>query len=344
MRILIYSPAFYPSIGGIETLVDILAREFVRQGHAVKLVSQVPGDDSMKPFPFQIIRRPGPRELLSLTEWCDVFFQPQMSLKGLWPLLLARKPWVVAHNAWYERADASLGWQDYLKHFCVQFATGISVSDAVAAHVMTQSQVIPNTYREDVFRLIPEVPRDKDLVFLGRLVSAKGVDLLLDSLAELKRDGLTPGLTVIGEGPEEKNLLDQAKQLGIEDQVAFAGAKFDEELARMLNAHRILVVPSRWQEPFGIVALEGIACGCVVVGSQGGGLRDAIGRCGVTFPNGDAAALTGALANVLSSADELDAYREHAESHLARHNTEKIAGEYLKVFTRAIGMKISSSS
>jgi glycosyltransferase involved in cell wall biosynthesis len=260
-----------------------------------------------------------------------------MSLKGLWPLLMTRKPWVVAHNAWYERADASLGWQDYLKHFCAQFATGISVSEAVAAHVMTPSQVIPNTYREEVFRLIPEVPREKDLVFLGRLVSAKGVDLLLDSLAELKRRGITPGLTVIGEGPEEENLREQSQRLGLEAQIVFAGAKFDDELARMLNAHRILVVPSRWQEPFGIVALEGIACGCVVIGSEGGGLRDAIGRCGITFPNGDVAALTRALADALSRADSLDEYREHAESHLARYSTAKIAAKYLDVFARAIG-------
>jgi glycosyltransferase involved in cell wall biosynthesis len=337
VRILIYSPAFYPSVGGIETLVDILAREFARQGHAVKLVTQVAYDDSTRTVPLQIIRRPGFRELLSLVRWCDVFFQPQMSLKGLWPLLIAPKPWVVAHNAWYERADGGLGWQDYLKHLCAQFASGISVSDAVAAHVMTPSQVIPNTYREDVFRLMPEVPRDKDLVFLGRLVSAKGVDLLLDSLAELKRQGVTAGLTVIGEGPEEENLREQAKRLGLEAQIEFAGAKFDDELARMLNAHRILVAPSRWQEPFGIVALEGIACGCVIVGSEGGGLTDAIGPCGVTFPNGDVKALTRALADVLSRGDEFDEYREHADEHLARHRTGKIAGEYLKVFTRAMG-------
>ena len=317
--------------------MDILAREFVRQGHAVKLVSQVPGDNSTRTFPFPIIRRPGPRELLSLTRWCDVFFQPQMSLKGLWPLLLARKPWVVAHNAWYERADASLGWQDYLKHFCSRFATGISVSESVAAHVTTPSKVIPNTYREDVFRLMPEIPRDRDLVFLGRLVSAKGVDLLLEALAELKRQGITAGLTVIGEGPEEENLREQTKQLGLEDQVDFAGAKFDEDLARMLNAHLILVVPSRWQEPFGIVALEGIACGCVVIGSEGGGLKDAIGPCGVTFPNGDVKALTRALEDSLSRGDELDEYRERADEHLARHGTEKIAAEYLKVFARALG-------
>ena len=337
MRILVYSPAFYPGIGGIETLVDILAREFIRQGHEVKLVSQVPGDDSKKTFPFQVIRRPAPRELLSLTRWCDVFFQPQMSLKGLWPLLIARKPWVVAHNAWYERADGSLGWQDYLKHFCSRFATGISVSEAVAAHVSTPSQVIPNTYREDVFRLQPAINREKDLVFLGRLVSAKGVDVLLDALAELKRQGLTPSLTVIGQGPEEKNLRKQAKQCGIEEQVVFAGATFDDELARLLNSHKILVVPSRWQEPFGIVALEGIACGCVVVGSEGGGLKDAIGECGVTFPNGDVGALTRALKELLLMRDGLNEFRAHAEAHLARHRTEKVATEYLKVFARAIG-------
>jgi len=185
--------------------------------------------------------------------------------------------------------------------------------------------------------LMPEIPRDRDLVFLGRLVSAKGVDLLLEALAELKRQGITAGLTVIGEGPEEENLREQTKQLGLEDQVDFAGAKFDEDLARMLNAHLILVVPSRWQEPFGIVALEGIACGCVVIGSEGGGLKDAIGPCGVTFPNGDVKALTRALEDSLSRGDELDEYREHAESHLAWHSTERIAGEYLKVFARALG-------
>lgn len=335
MRILIYSPAFYPSIGGIETFTFLLASEFVLHGNEVKLVSHVP-DDGTKTFSFEVIRRRGLARLLSLVRWCDVFYEPHMSLRGAWPLVIARKPWVVTHNAWYERADGTHGWQDYLKQFASRFATGISVSAAVAAHMKTPSGIIPNTYSDKVFRLMPEVTRDKDLVFLGRLVSAKGVDLLLDSLAELKRQGLAPGLTVIGEGPEEENLREQSKRLGLEAQVVFAGAKFDGELARILNAHRILVVPSRWKEPFGIVALEAIACGCVVIGSEGGGLRDAIGKCGITFPNGDVKALTGALANVLSRADALDEYREHAESHLARHSTEKIASEYLKVFARAM--------
>ena len=60
--------------------------------------------------------------------------------------------------------------------------------------------------------------------------------------------------------------------LGLERQVEFTGVLQGETLVRTLNAHRIMVVPSRTPEPFGVVALEGIACGCVVVGSEGGGL------------------------------------------------------------------------
>ena len=331
MRILIYSPAFYPSVGGIETLVEILAQEFVRQGHEVKLVSQVPAIDS-KIFSFEVVRRPAPSKLLALTNWCEVFFQPHMSLKGAWPLLIKNRPWVVAHNAWYTRSDGSMGWQHHLKHFAARFATGISVSHAVAAHVSTPSKVIPNTYREDVFFRMPEISRDKELVFLGRLVSSKGADLLVRALARLKERGLAPQLTVIGGGPEEQGLRQMSVDLGIADQMEFVGVKTDRELAAILNAHKILVVPSRWQEPFGIVALEGIACGCVIVGSEGGGLKDAIGACGVTFPNGDVETLTDALADLLARPNKLVDFRANAEAHLSRHKTADVARAYLQVF------------
>lgn len=78
-----------------------------------------------------------------------------------------------------------------------------------------------------------------------------------------------------------------------------------------------MVVPSLWDEPFKIVALEGIACGCVVVGSKGGGLKDAIGPCGLTFDNGDVAGLTAQLINLLANLDQLTAYRKKAKEHLS---------------------------
>lgn len=335
MRILIYSPAFYPSVGGLETLVDILAREFAGRGHEVRLVSQVPPPPGgARHFPFEVVRRPGARKLLRLVRWCEVYFQPNLSLRGAWPLALTFKPWVVSHNNWYARADGRRGWQDGLKHFLSRFASGVSVSRAVAEHVAAPSAVIPNTYREELFRLMPDVARDRELIFVGRLVSDKGADLLLEALARLRGRGLAPRLTLVGAGPEEAALRRQAEPLG--GQVSFVGVLTGEALARRLNGHRVLVVPSRWREPFGIVALEGIACGCVVVGSEGGGLKDAIGPCGVTFPNGDAEALADALSTLCEQPRRLSAHLSHCESHLAKHRPAEVARAYLEVLEGAL--------
>lgn len=336
MKILIYSPAFHPGVGGLETIVSILAHEFVRAGHEVKLVCRTEEAGDGRPFPFEVYRRVGPARLLKLARWCDVYFQANVSLKGVWPALVARKPLAVSHNGWYSRADGRAGWQDRLKQRVARRAHNVSVSGAVAAHLSSPSVVIPNAYRDDLFRRLPEVARRKELVFLGRLVSDKGADLLPRVLAQLKTEGLCPRLTIVGGGPEEGRLRRQAKDLGVDGQTEFAGQKTGEELARLLNEHQIMIVPSRCREGFGIVALEGIACGCVVVGSESGGLKEAIGPCGVTFPNGDAAALARALKRLLTNERALASYRVRAGAHLARHSRESVARAYLEVFDSAL--------
>lgn len=334
-KILIYSPAFYPLIGGLEAMVAILADEFTQQGHEVKLISQTP-DHNLTRFSFEVIRQPSLLEFVRLVHWSDIYFQGNISLKGIWPLLFIRRPLVVTHQGWYSRGDESLSWRDRLKYLTTRFATNIAASYAVAEHIPAPSTVIPNSYRDDIFNESSKVARDRELVFVGRLVSDKGADLLLDALAKLKTDGLTPRLTIIGSGPEESNLRQQAQSLDIADQVAFVGVKREHELAQSLNSHKIIVAPSRWEEPFGIVALEGIGCGCVVVGSQGGGLKDAIGPGGVTFPNGDLEALTQALADLLTNPEQLLNYRQQASAHLLGHQPTEVAKAYLNVFERAI--------
>ena len=114
--------------------------------------------------------------------------------------------------------------------------------------------------------------------------------------------------------------------------VTFAGAKQGVELVNLLNAHRLMVVPSRWPEPFGIVALEGIACGCVVIGSTEGGLAEAIGPCGVTFSNGDAEALAGAVQNLLENPELEESFRDQAAAHLAHFEAKVIANRYLDLW------------
>jgi glycosyltransferase involved in cell wall biosynthesis len=330
MKILVYSPAFLPRVGGLELNTAKLAEELQRAGHEVTVATTTAGRGA-DAFPFRVVRDPSSREFLRWTRWCDVFYQANVSLRGLWPLLLFRRPWVVSHHSWYCRTDGRVAWQDRLKRWLLRFAaSSIAVSQAVADDLATPSVVIPNSYRDDLFRLLPDARRDGDLIFLGRLVSDKGADILLDAMARLGEEGVRPRLTVVGEGPEAPRLREQAARLGLAGQIEFLGTRTGEELVEILNRHRILVVPSRYNEPFGIVALEGIACGCIVVGSQGGGLKDAIGPCGETFRNGDAADLARVLGRRLRQPDlDLECV-EQAEAHLARHTTARAVAAYLR--------------
>jgi len=102
-----------------------------------------------------------------------------------------------------------------------------------------------------------------------------------------------------------------------------------------MNRHRVLVVPSRWNEPFGIVALEGMACGCLVVGSEGGGLREAIGAAGLTFPNGEALALADCLRKALTDQQAVQNCHQAAPEHLAVHAPALVAARYLGELKRA---------
>jgi len=337
MRILVYSRAFLPHVGGLELNVAHLCRGLAERGQEVVVVTTTPGAQPGSTS-FRVVRRPGALQLLRLVIWCDLYHQANVSLRGLWPLLLVSRPWVVSHHSWYCRPGGRIAWQDRLKRYLLRYAVGsIAVSRAIADDLGIPCDVIENSYDDQVFRCLPDVERWRDLVFVGRLVSDKGLDVLLDALGLLASQGTRPDLTIVGDGPERTRLEAQAHRAGLDRQVRFLGSVTGEALARVLNRHRILVVPSRYNEPFGIVALEGIACGCVVVGSEGGGLPEAIGPCGRTFPNGNAAALAQALAALLADPGRLAPYLQSANAHLAKHSGPRQVEAYLAVFRRAAG-------
>lgn len=313
----------------------LLAQEFTQRGHELILVTETPNPD-LDSYAFRVVRKPTARQLFDLVLSCDVLFQNNISLRTFWPALILRKPWIVRHATWIRRGNGSLGWQDRLKRSLLRFSTGISNSQAVADDLPVATTVIGNPYRDDVFRMLPDVARDRDIVFLGRLVSDKGPQLLLEAIQRLATRGLKPTVTFIGAGPELEGLQRSANESGLGRQVAFVGQKSGAELVELLNRHRIMAVPSVWNEPFGIVALEGIACGCAVVGSRGGGLKDAIGPCGVTFENGDAEGLTAALDCLLGDPKEIAALLEHSADHLRKHTAKYVADRYLEVVSKAV--------
>lgn len=328
MKILLGSHHFFPSTGGIETVTNLLAREFVALGHEVRVITQTEGNGHS---PFAVFRRPGVIELFRLIRWCDVFLQNNISLRTLWPLLFVRRPLFITHQTWITNPDGTTGWQHRLKRFVLRYATSFAISKAIADELPVPSILVGNPYDDKVFTDSSNRSRPNELIFVGRLVSDKGMSLLLEAL---NLCDLKPHLTIAGDGPERANLEKQAGDLRLTACVDFAGNKTGEQLAELLRQHRILVVPSLWREPFGIVALEGIACGCVVIGSADGGLAEAIGPCGVTFPNGDAGALARTIRQLLDNSAECDRFRRTAVAHLSRFKPANVARLYLDAMAK----------
>lgn len=333
MKILISSHAFLPSVGGIETVTRLLSSEFLKLGHEVRIATQTPGS-CVDSEGISVSRRPSRRDLWEAVRWCDVFWHNNVSLRTAWPLLGIRRPWVVTTQTWLDHGGARTAcW----KRFALRFALNIAISRPVSETLPGTAQIIGNPFDHVQFRKKPEIARDGNLAFVGRLVSDKGVDLLLDALEILLQSDVTPQLVIIGEGPERSALEGKVAAANLRASVRFAGALRGSSLADELNRHRILVIPSRWAEPFGIVALEGLACGCVPIVSAGGGLPEAIGLCGATFPNGDARALADVLAQWVNGRARQEEALRNAEEHLRQFQADRVAAKYLAVFEEALG-------
>lgn len=326
-------------VGGLETVVQVLVIEWSRLGHEVTVITDALNAEP-DTFIFKVLRRASFFDIVQAVRRGDVFVHANVSLWGLLPWLfcgLRRPAWVATHHGWYFLLDKPVRWRDRLKIWLTHRASAnISVSEAVNRHLGNPGVIVPNPYNNRTFCSLPYVALDSDLVFLGRLVSDKGVDVLLDALALLRLQGRRPSLTIIGSGPEETALREQTVVLALTEQVTFAGPKHAQELSKMLNAHRIMVIPSRCHEGFGVVALEGIACGCIVVGANSGGLPEAIGPCGLIFPMGDARGLASHLECLLANDSVCQELRSHANLHLVGHQPGHIAKRYLDIFQMAI--------
>src|SRR5690242_1940756 len=239
MNILISSHAFAPSIGGIETVSGLLATEFSRLGHTVKIVTQTPGDRLEN-----VWRQPSSGQLARLLKWSDVFWQNNLSLRTVWPALIMGKPVVVTHQGSYCRSANGIDLALRTQRVVANRVTGIAISQYVASFFSPRPIVIPNPFDARVFGKNEAGQRDSDLIFVGRLVTEKGVDLLLDALRNVNQRGFKPRLTIVGSGPEESKLRALATELSMDDQVQFVGSKRGSALAIELNRHKILVVPS----------------------------------------------------------------------------------------------------
>lgn len=317
MRILISTTSFPPSVGGMETAALVLAGGLAERGYEVTVVTRTAGGND-EAYPFRVVRRPDPVTLLRLVRGTDLFWQSHISLRLLWPVLLTPRPTIFMHHIWLDTNVEAGTKYGGLKRLVCMMGRNAFVSGALRDAARLQGPIIPNSYDEETFRIIPGVERDRDVAFLGRLTPLKGADILIDAVGLLAQDDTRVLATIIGVGAQEEALKARALSAGISGQVEFPGPLRDDALAHMLNRHRILVVPSRWEEPFGIVVLEALACGCVVAVAESGALPEVVGPCGPTFPKDDPRALAAALEKLLISPEAIADYRRSAPAHLGK--------------------------
>ena len=129
-----------------------------------------------------------------------------------------------------------------------------------------------------------------DLLFVGQLIRGKGVQLLLEAMARMR----TPRtLDVVGTGNMEAKLKAQAERLRLAERVRWHG--YQPNPQDWMRAAACVVVPSFWQEPYGLVAAEAVALGRRVVAFGIGGLPEAGGGKATLVPPGDVDALARAL-------------------------------------------------
>ena len=336
MKILFLSHKFYPMIGGIEVISELLANAFADAGHEVHLVTWMP-DESNKIFKYKVSRNPGLIALFSAHAWADVVFENNICLRLSWPALFFRSKSVIALHTWVAREPNKAGLIEYIKFFWLNRSKKvIAVSQALRIESWKSATVVGNPYRASEFITMPELNRDKAFVFLGRLVSDKGVDLALLALHKLKKlslerlDYTNYTLTIIGEGPELGKLNLLVNELDLKNEVNFLGSLTGESLIRKMNEHQVLLVPSRWQEPFGVVVLEGMACGCIPIVSDSGGLRDAVGNAGLIFRNGDVDDLVEKMMLLSKDVALRNEFSKLSIEHLSNFHPDKVVSQYLE--------------
>lgn len=204
---------------------------------------------------------------------------PYLQIPVLWLVAtIRRKPLVVTwHEVWGLRY-----WQQYLGRagmaaWMIEWLAMRLPDHIVAASPQTAQRlretlgprtritVAPNGIDLTAIHLAPVAKREADLVTVGRHISHKRIDMLLDAVALLRSDGFAVTCRVIGNGPDRDRLRMHARALGLAETVEFLDDVRDQgELYGLLKSAKVFVSPSA-REGFGIAVLEAIACGLPVV-------------------------------------------------------------------------------
>jgi glycosyltransferase involved in cell wall biosynthesis len=198
-------------------------------------------------------------------------------------------------------------WRRDMRAFDTMVTTSSAMKERLEAEGLGPIRIIPNGCEER--RARPPLGSEPQLAYAGRLSAEKGVDTLLRAFERLLEQIPGARLVIVGDGPRRDSLQELARQLEIADEVEFTGSLPTTEMERRLETAWVQAVPSKWDEPFGMVAIEAMMRGTAVLASNGGGLREIVrnGETGLLVAPDDVEAWASALTRLLSDRDRCEA-------------------------------------
>lgn len=187
-------------------------------------------------------------------------------------------------------------------------------------------------------------PDEKIVIYVGRFVREKGIQVLLNAAHVILAEQPKTKFLIVGGGHRERfeKFVDWA---GLSDRVVFAGFKANRSLHELYRCADVAVFPSLY-EPFGIVALEGMAAGVPVVSSDAGGLKEVVihEKTGFTSFANDPSSLAWAIREALGNPEKCQEMAQNAQerltedfqwSHLADQTTriyDQVWAEFLESY------------
>jgi glycosyltransferase involved in cell wall biosynthesis len=264
--------------GGIERIIDLLARGLVRQGHEVTLFANPASSAAGRLIPFHGASSASildtVRNATRLTRHVrnggfDVVHSFSR-LSYLLPILPQRIPKLMTYQRAITRRSVVLG--NRMARGTLQFA-------AISSHMMKPVadigtwHLVPNCASLERYQFQGDVGNDAPLMFLGRIEEIKGVHLAVEVA---RRAGLR--LCIAGNVPAEQQdyFATRIKPFIDNHNVIYVGPVDDAQKNSLLGQARALLMPVLWDEPFGIVMVEAMACGTPVIGLDRGAVPEVV--------------------------------------------------------------------
>jgi len=177
------------------------------------------------------------------------------------------------------------------------------------------------------------------LLYVGRILRAKGLFELIDALAELKRSGRDFRLSIAGSGPDQAELMAAAQRQGLLDRVQFLGGVFAAAKVRLWLASDLFVFPT-YREGLPYSLLEAMAAGCVPITTAVAAIPDVMrdGEHGLFVPVRDAPALATAIATLDDHRERLVRMGEAGRRRvLEQYTVARLADDFRRLYRGCLG-------